>query len=169
MRHAFLRDSTTANTLAFDPLKPGKARTRLQELATLFDRGGRVAIDRFIARGGKWILIHGQAEEVFSPVPAITYYEKLVARYGQARTDTFLRFYLIPGHGHFNAVGGPNLDALEEWVEHGNVPQALTVIDERGAQAGRSRPMCLYPAWPKYNGAGDPKLASSFSCAPSMR
>nr|WP_311548340.1 tannase/feruloyl esterase family alpha/beta hydrolase [Paraburkholderia sp. Cpub6] len=29
---------------------------------------------------------------------------------------------------------------------------------------GRTRPLCQYPAWPSYNGAGDVNSASSFTC-----
>jgi feruloyl esterase len=164
VRTALLRDPNASDTLAFDPLRPGKLLARIQELARLLDRTG-TDLDRFIARGGKWILINGQSEEVFSPTANIDYYRGLVHRYGQDRTDSFLRFYLIPGHGHFNAVSGPTLDALESWVEHGIAPGTLTVVDEAPEARGRSRPMCVYPSWPKYNGTGDPDLASSFSCA----
>jgi hypothetical protein len=27
-------------------------------------------------------------------------------------------------------------------------------------------PACRFPAWPRYNGSGDPKLAASFDCMP---
>jgi hypothetical protein len=32
------------------------------------------------------------------------------------------------------------------------------------ASAGRTRPLCLYPAWPRYKGTGDLNAASSFVC-----
>jgi feruloyl esterase len=163
VRTALLRDPNATDTLAFDPLQPGKLAARVHEVAMLLDRT-RIDIDRFIARGGKWILLNGQSEEIFTPTVDIDYYRRLVSRYGQAQTDGFLRFYLIPGHGHFNAVSGPTLDALENWVERGVVPGTLTVVDEAPEARGRSRPMCVYPGWPRYNGAGDPDLASSFSC-----
>lgn len=163
VRTAVLRNPKASDTLAFDPLHPGRFVTRLHELATLLDRTS-VDIDRFIARGGKWILVNGQSEEVFSPIENINYYQRLVSRYGQSQTDKFLRFYLIPGHGHFNAVSGPTLDALEDWVERGIPPGTLTVVDEAPEARSRSRPMCVYPTWPKYDGVGDPNLASSFSC-----
>ncbi|HEY0202499.1 MAG TPA: tannase/feruloyl esterase family alpha/beta hydrolase, partial [Burkholderiaceae bacterium] len=30
---------------------------------------------------------------------------------------------------------------------------------------GRTRPLCEYPTWPRYNGSGDTNLAASFTCA----
>jgi len=48
-------------------------------------------------------------------------------------------------------------------VEQGMAPSAQTVADTQGVP-GRTRPLCDYPAWPKYNGRGDLDLAASFSC-----
>jgi hypothetical protein len=33
-----------------------------------------------------------------------------------------------------------------------------------GYHSGRTRPLCEWPAWPKYGGVGDVKRASSFTC-----
>lgn len=89
-----------------------------------------------------------------------------------------MRFYLIFGNG--NGDTGPfvpafdSLDILSKWVENG-VDPADNVIAKNArvkASADKSpagtaeRPMCRYPAWPKYKGGNlDPNLASSFSCA----
>jgi feruloyl esterase len=43
----------------------------------------------------------------------------------------------------------------------------LIGTDRAQGTAGRTRPLCVYPAWPKYNGSGDPKSAASFTCATS--
>jgi Tannase and feruloyl esterase len=158
-----------SDVLAFDPLKANKAAlARIQELSRLYDRGG-ADIDRFIARGGKWILTHGWEDGSAPATSSIEHYRKLVARYGQEKMDEVMRLYLIPGYGHgggvpFNGNGAPNLEALEDWVERGHAPGTLTVVDANARANGRSRPMCRYPAWPKYDGSGDPQIASSFSC-----
>ena len=34
-----------------------------------------------------------------------------------------------------------------------------------GKRVEMTRPLCRYPTWPKYRGAGDQNLAASFSCA----
>jgi feruloyl esterase len=167
VRYVLQRDPN-GNVLTLDPLKPGKLLGRVQEAADLLDQTS-IDIDKFITRGGRWILIHGASDELVSAATSVEYYQRLVAKYGQAQTDKFLRFYLIPGyaHGHgspFNANNGPYLDALEDWVERGIAPGTLTVVDASPEAHSRSRPMCAYPAWPKYDGIGDPDLASSFSC-----
>jgi len=38
------------------------------------------------------------------------------------------------------------------------------VFDTAGVP-GRSRPLCDYPAWPKYSGTGEVNAAASFVCA----
>jgi pimeloyl-ACP methyl ester carboxylesterase len=157
-----------ADPLAFDPLQPADSLEHVQEAARLIDTTS-LDIDRFIRRGGKWILFHGEADPIIPVQSSINYYQRLLARYGRARTDQFLRFYLIPGFGHgrgisFNADNGPELNALEDWVEQGIAPGTLTLVDANPDAHARSRPMCVYPGWPQYNGQGDPNLASSFSC-----
>ncbi len=79
----------------------------------------------------------------------------------------FVRYYEIPGYGHavstvFNA-SWDSLAALENWVEHGRAPERLVVTDTAGVP-GRTRPLCEYPAWPRYAGGGDVNLAASFRC-----
>jgi feruloyl esterase len=89
-----------------------------------------------------------------------------VAAQGQANLDSFFRFYLVPGLSHgfgaFNAKY-PGLDTLDQWVEAGKAPGQLTAIDANPG-ANRSRPMCVYPGWPKYKGSGSVDSADSFSC-----
>jgi acyl-CoA synthetase (AMP-forming)/AMP-acid ligase II len=41
---------------------------------------------------------------------------------------------------------------------------ALTAIDTNKATFGRSRPMCVYPGWPIYKGAGSLDAAESYAC-----
>jgi hypothetical protein len=168
VRYFLLRDPKAADTLAFDPQNPGNILPRIQEIANLLDRTS-TDLDTFIARGGKAILLGGESDGAVSPLAITDYYHSLVAKYGQVQTDNFLRLYMVPGYAHggglsFNANGGPSFDALEDWVERGLSPTTLTVVDANPEAHGRSRPMCVYPAWPKYNGVGDPNLASSFSC-----
>lgn len=59
------------------------------------------------------------------------------------------------------------LGALDEWADGGKAPGVLTqVTQERDApfRVTASRPMCLYPEYPRYKGQGDPTAASSFTC-----
>jgi feruloyl esterase len=125
-------------------------------------------ISAFIARGGKWILSHGLSDELAHVNGTTAYYQQMVAKIGQAGLDKSVRYYTIPGYGHgqgpFQASNGvPTLDALEAWVEQGVAPSNLVVTDTN-AGATRTRPMCVFPTWPKYKGSGDANAAASFDC-----
>jgi Tannase and feruloyl esterase len=82
--------------------------------------------------------------------------------------SSFLRLYLIPGLAHGGGNFSPvwdNLTALDDWVEKGVAPTNPVMFDGTNTTTrGRSRPLCEYPTWQKYNGAGDPNLTSSFTC-----
>jgi feruloyl esterase len=65
--------------------------------------------------------------------------------------------------GPFNAKYD-GLKVLEEWTEKGQAPGTLIAVDESPATKGRTRPMCVYPAWPKYDGSGLVDAASSYRC-----
>jgi len=79
-----------------------------------------------------------------------------------------VRYYEVAGYGHavsstFNA-SWDSLTALENWVEKNTAPVNQIVRDTVGVP-GRSRPLCDYPKWPKYKGAGDVNAAASFTCS----
>ena len=57
-----------------------------------------------------------------------------------------------------------SLPVLEAWVDAGQPPGPQTVTDTNAATRGRTRPLCEYPAWPKYMGSGDVAVAASFTC-----
>lgn len=132
-------------------------------------------LDAFINKGGRIIWTHGSADEVVSTDSSVDYYKQLVARYGQAKVDGFVRFYIINGTGHGDT--GPflpvydSLQIVSDWVDRNIDPadniamgnsQPKSALDTTpGGKA--QRPMCRYPTWPKYAG-GDANLASSFTC-----
>ena len=166
VRGFVLRD-LTANSLTFDPLNPGNNAARIQELSNILDASS-LDIQPFKARG-KWIVVHGLSDQLISFGGSVDYYNRLVAKYGQAEVTRFMRFYVVPGYGHgtgaFQASNGmPTLEALEQWVERDVTPGPLTVTDTTTG-APRTRPLCEYPKWPRYTGSGDINAASSFTCA----
>ena len=103
-----------------------------------------------------------------APVPPRCTGRNCRYQFGPKTVDNFARYYEIPGSGHaFGAAftpGWDSLTALENWVEKGVAPANQTITDTAVA-AGRTRPLCEYPKWPKYNGSGNVNLASSFTCA----
>jgi hypothetical protein len=152
--------------LTFDPAAHWKDVSRASAVLDAND----VDLSRFEARGGKFILVHGTVDTIVNPHSSIDYYERLVAQLGRRRVDRFVKFYLVPGFGHgfpffqqFEA-GWDALGALEAWVEQGIAPANQVATDQR---ARRSRSLCEYGTFPKYNGSGDPNQAGSFTCAPA--
>jgi pimeloyl-ACP methyl ester carboxylesterase len=154
----------------FDPLQfdPKKYQSRIATVASMMDVTD-VSLERFRAKGGKIIMTHGTADDFITPHNSIAYYKKQVSQFGQNRLDSFLRFYMIPGFAH--GYGGFNakfdsLTALQNWVENGRPPAGLTVVDgNTGATAGRARPLCEWPSWPKFTGKpGTENSAISFAC-----
>ena len=154
------------DTLAFDSENPGKWAPRLSHLSEKLDT--KVDLGAFNAKGGKLLLAHGTVDVLVSTRATEEYYQRLQAQMGAGTVNSFVRFYEVPGLGHaassqFNAAWD-SLTTLEGWAEKGTAPTGQVVKDTIGVP-GRTRPMCDFPTWPKYNGTGDVNLASSFTCA----
>jgi len=156
-----LRDPA-ADLLAFEPQAHA---ARLRELSEMID-ASRDDLDAFKARGGRLLLMHGTVDSAVPPANTVAYYERLAKRYGEAQLDSFLHFYLAPGFGHGTGpfvVGWDAFGTLERWVETGEAPGPQVVVDTREGNRGRTRPLCVYPAWPKFSG-GSLDEAGSFAC-----
>jgi len=154
------------DTLGFDPLNPGSYAARVTEVSNLTD-ATNPNLAPFFGRGGRLIMLHGLADEVISPNSTIDYYKQLVATLGQASVDRSVRFYTVPGMGHGTGSFIPNWDslaALEGWVENGLAPATGIAVDAVAGTYGRTRPLCLFPAWPKYRGSGSLDAAVNYSC-----
>jgi feruloyl esterase len=61
-----------------------------------------------------------------------------------------------PGPDRFDA-----LTALENWVDRGVAPTSMVAMKQGSSL---SRPICAFPALPRYRGSGDPNDAASFEC-----
>ncbi|MFL6665011.1 MAG: tannase/feruloyl esterase family alpha/beta hydrolase, partial [Rhizobacter sp.] len=165
----FVTQNPSFNPLGFDPLAPGVYQQRVVDLSTIVGAEDP-DLSPFKAHGGKLIMLHGAADSAVSPNGTIDYYKKLVARFGQGPLDEFVRFYQVPGMGHGVGSFVPAWDvmaALDGWVTAGAAPGTLLGTDTVTATCGRTRPLCVYPSWPKYNGTGDVNSASSFTCSTS--
>jgi feruloyl esterase len=100
------------------------------------------------------------------------------------RTQEFARLFPFPGVSHCGGGAGPDtvkddplppgpanntiawvaLDPLVQWVEHGTAPDQIIAYNLTGGVTDFSRPVCPYPALPRYSGVGDTTKASSFVC-----
>lgn len=125
--------------------------------------------DGFQKRGGKLLLIQGTLDMLVPNSMTDAFYQKMRARYGKG-IGKLARYYVVPGFGHGSGdftMEWDSLAALDKWVETGKAPKNPVIRDGRGAKAGRTRPMCEYPAYAKYKGKGSLDDATSFSCAKS--
>jgi pimeloyl-ACP methyl ester carboxylesterase len=171
MRYFIARDP------AKDPrdITPAAFKEQAQKISALMD-STNPDLSAFLARGGKLILKENLSDFGQSPNAGIEYYKSVVARMGQPNVDRFIRFYLTPGASHSGA-GLPNgaplpqgvdlLGALDTWVIKDEAPGDLVQVakDNKAPFAQTAaRPMCRYPAYPRYKGEGDPKSAGSFEC-----
>ena len=136
------------------------------------------ALDAFKNHGGKLILYHGVSDAVFSMNDTVRYYDALSVAYGGS-TPGFARLFLVQGMNH--CFGGDyavdrfdTLAPIVRWVEEGQAPDALqaTPLSPSASllPAGIRRPLCAYPGYAHYDGAGDVNSAASFRCvAPTPR
>ena len=131
-------------------------------------------------RGAKMIVIHGNADGVFSVEDTTTWYKGLNTQWGGGAAS-FTRFFRVPGMGH--SRGGPSTDqfdaitALVNWVEKGQAPDRIIATARGAGNAGgvnaelpadwsatRTRPLCPYPQIARYSGSGSIESAASFEC-----
>lgn len=166
VRYVVARDADF-NSFDLDPIDPAPAfAERISELSGPFNAG--TDISAFRDGGGKLLLAHGLSDILVSSRATEIYYQRLLEQMGEDTVDSFVRYYEIPGFGHaasshFNATWD-SLAALENWVERDIAPENQVTMDTVGTP-GRSRPLCDYPAWPRYVDGGDPDTAASFECA----
>ena len=125
-------------------------------------------LSAFQKKGSKIIMMHGLQDQVISNNDTIAYYDAQLANNGKAYVDSFIRFINVPGLGHGSGVFTPSwqaIDILDNWVSAGTTPNNIIGTDTNASTLGRTRPMCFYPNFPKYNGTGDINNASSFTCS----
>ena len=155
-----------------DELMPNVLRTTALYTTSALDFGmaNSSNLTGFKQNGGKLIVYTGQADPAVSANETIAWLNKVNENQG-GQAAQFVRLFLVPGMNH--GSGGPATDrfdmltALEHWVERGvapdNIPASATNPGYFGV-ASRTRPLCAYPAWAHYKGAGDINLAESFTC-----
>ena len=124
-------------------------------------------LSTFRKRGGKLIIYTGWSDAA-APGPAIVgYYDDVLAHDKTAAAD--VRLFMMPGVEHCFGGPGPSfvnfLTEIDQWIETGKAPDQATAywLDEN-MQPNGSRPVCAYPKVAKYDGKGDTRNASSFSC-----
>jgi Tannase and feruloyl esterase len=161
----FIQQNPAATTVGFDYRA---WQSRVQQISTLYD-STNPNIDTFKAHGGKLLLVQGTTDMLVTHFTTDAQVDRMATRYG-SDFKSFVRYYVVPGFGHGTGVFASSWDsltALEDWAERGIAPTNQVTIDRAVATAGRTRPLCEYGTWPKYNGSGDVNSAASFTCAAS--
>jgi len=153
------------DSLTFNPALAGHWSGRISMLSGLDATDANLT--PFMQRGGKLLMAHGTVDQTVSTRATEIYYQRLLFTMGFRAVESFVRFYEIPGMQHaigteFNA-SWDSLTALQNWVEYGTPPVHQVDTDTAGVP-GRTRPLCPYPTWPSYNGAGDVNSSASFTC-----
>ena len=164
MQYFYARDG------AFDVRKidANALKPRVLEVSALMD-STNPDLSAFHGRGGKLIILENMSDFAQSPYAGIAYVGSVVRRLGAARSREFLRLYIAPGVDHVGAGAPGNVDmlaALAAWVEQGRAPAGLQLVEQETAApfvVKRSRPLCEWPAYTRYNG-GDVNAAASFEC-----
>ena len=91
------------------------------------------------------------------------------ARLGPGTVSDFFQLYSAPGVDHVGTGGPANVDmlpALVGWVERGEVPTGLQIVEQSAKPpfaVSRARPLCPWPLVPRYKG-GDSNNAARFQC-----
>jgi feruloyl esterase len=145
----------------FDTLERDSARVAETLNATNPD------LSAFRERGGKLLTYTGWSDAAAPALAVIAYYEGVLAHDKTATAD--VRLFMMPGVEHCFGGPGPSwvnfLDEIDKWVESGDAPdQTLAYWLDKTLQPTGSRLICAYPDVAQYDGKGDPRDASSFSC-----
>jgi feruloyl esterase len=173
---ALLIKDPAATMLSVDLAKYQKEIQTFSALADATDPD----LSAFQRRGGKLVMKVNTTDYTANSRWSFAYYDKVVQTMSQRTVDSFLRFYVAVGIFHNRNVGRNPLTnelvpsfvdfiaMVDDWVEKGTAPadtQVLTAMEPVPPFAIKSSlPMCRYPTYPHYRGAGDVKTAESYEC-----
>jgi feruloyl esterase len=133
-----------------------------------FMRANGTDLGAFKRRGGRLIVVHGASDPIFSLHDSIAWWKGVDAA-EQGTAAGFVRLFNVPGMAH--CAGGPATDqfdafaAVVAWVERGTPPDRILATARASSPwPGRTRPLCPYPSYARYGGAGSIEDAASFAC-----
>jgi feruloyl esterase len=122
-------------------------------------------LKKFKAHGGKLLLYAGWGDTGITPKNTVEYYSSVVNKMGKKNADDVARLFMVPGMGHCRGGDGPDsfdtIGTLEKWREKGQAPMTMAAVNKT---SGLSRPLCAYPQYAKYKGAGELKDGANWSC-----
>ena len=164
----------------FTPPDPGFAITsfdfdrdpaRMEAFSREFDTYRDATLAAFKARGGKLLIFHGMADGIFSASESVDYFTRLASNNGGVlAARSWARLFLVPGMNHCSGGAATDsfdgLSAIVDWVEKNRAPDTVlaSALPSSRYFPGRTRPLCPFPAYARYNGNGDVEDAASFAC-----
>ncbi|MDB6137499.1 MAG: hypothetical protein JWO94_571, partial [Verrucomicrobiaceae bacterium] len=109
-------------------------------------------LSSFEKHGGKLLMMSGTADSTVPYHATLDYYERLIERFGSLeKTQSFVRYFLIPGMAH--GAGGPginklpnSLDLVMQWREKGSAPEMLKAQLLIEGKTQLEIPLYPYPA-----------------------
>jgi pimeloyl-ACP methyl ester carboxylesterase len=165
---SFITRDPTFNTATWDANNWASDMARVGALFSANDPD----LSGLRSRGAKLVMWNGTTDTSVSPKDNARYYDSVVSRMGKPAADDVVELFQAPGVGHCFGGAGPDqidlLKAVVTWVEQGTAPSAQNLLhrklDANGATT-MARPVCKYPAYPRYKGSGDLNDPASFACS----
>lgn len=121
----------------------------------------------FLKAGKKIVVWHGSDDGLLSHKDTLRTWETVKDAAGAAASNS--RVYIAGGVNHCGGGRGADqfdlLRPVMNWVEKGVEPGTLIATKVSGGVTQFTRPLCVHPAFPKYNGTGDVNSASSYTCS----
>ncbi|MEO8359262.1 MAG: tannase/feruloyl esterase family alpha/beta hydrolase [Vicinamibacteria bacterium] len=148
--------------------------TRFVDETMPFLSANSADLKAFKGSGGKLVMYTGLADPVVPPQDTIRYYESVTTTMGGvAPTQSFFRFFPVPGMGHCSGGAGPStfdaLGALEAWVERAQPPDRITASHLTEGKIDATRPLCPYPTVSRYSGRGSASDGANYACVAPAR
>ncbi|MEO6152535.1 MAG: tannase/feruloyl esterase family alpha/beta hydrolase [Croceibacterium sp.] len=140
----------------------------------------------FFKRGGKLLMSHGWTDGLIPATNTLRFYNALTPTLTPRQSSGQYRLFMVPGMDHCGGGEGAStfdtLGTIDAWATTGRAPEMIVATRAATGAGGIpgappppprvpiSRPLCPYPAFAQYNGAGDSNDAGSFRCfAPGPR
>lgn len=128
-------------------------------------------LSKFIARGGKLLLLGGWNDHTLAPGSFVDYYEAVGKKMGVDKLRNSVRLFMVPGMDHcLTPAYKPYHDVdlvrmLREWRTTGKAPERIIVtrFTDEGKEE-RKRLVCAYPRVAIYKGKGNTGDPSNYPC-----
>ena len=123
-------------------------------------------LNAFVGRGGRLLVYQGWAEPGIPPRNIVRYVAEVQKQTKNA--SEAVRLFMVPGMGHCGGGNGTStfdmVTALDAWRSGGAPPESIPASRVRNGAVDRTRPLCAYPQFARYKGAGSIDDAANFAC-----